>query len=155
MKIVFLGGAALALAGLMAAAAPAGSAPLQTPAPAITLFAKLTAAAERPGPGDPKGSGSVVLHVEPAKDRVCYELSVQGVAVTMAHIHQATAEDTGPPLADLKPPGKDGKSSGCFEAGPVMLEGLTANPGAYYVNVHSAQHQGGALRGQLGSPSAP
>ena len=79
---------ALAAAGLSSAAETKAKAPAAGP----TLKATLTGAAEKPKPGDPKGSGTVTLHINPAKDQVCYELQVKGVApVTMAHIHQVFA----------------------------------------------------------------
>lgn len=122
----------------------------KAPAAVVTLKAKLTGAAEKPTPGDPKGAGSVILRVDNAKTRICYELRVRGIApATMAHIHQAPATESGPPLAFLNAPGADGKSSSCVEAGPVLRQGLTENPTAYYVNVHNEPYKGGALRGQL------
>lgn len=137
---------ALAAAGFASAAQPRAKAPAVGP----TLKATLTGAAEKPTAGDPKGSGKATLHVDPAREQVCYELQVKGIApATMAHIHQAPPSESGPPLAELKAPGADGKSSGCVAAGPVLLKGLTDNPSAYYVNVHNAQYKGGALRGQL------
>jgi hypothetical protein len=146
-------GAALALSALLGlAAGSAGAADTKAHVPAAlpTLTATLTGAAEKPTAGDPKGSGTVTLRVDAAKDQVCYELQVKGIGpATMAHIHQAPPDESGPPLANLKAPGRDGKSAGCVEAGPIMLDGLTNNPGAYYVNVHNAQYKSGALRGQL------
>lgn len=142
--------AAPVLAVVLALAAAGFASAATAPAAGPTLKATLTGAAEKPTPGDPKGSGKATLHVDTPGDQVCYELQVKGVAtVTMAHIHQAPPGESGPPLADLKAPGPDGKSSGCVPAGPVLLKGLTDNPSAYYVNVHNAQYPGGALRGQL------
>jgi hypothetical protein len=132
--------AALALAAGAADAAPK----------AFTLKAVLSGAAEKPQAGDPKGSGKVTLHVDPAKDQICYQLQVKGIGpATMAHVHMAPPNESGPPLAQLQPPGADGKSSGCVAAGPVLLKGLQDNPAAYYVNVHNDAYKGGALRGQL------
>lgn len=137
----------LATAGVCSAAEVKAKAP----AASTMLKAKLTGAAEKPTPGDPKGSGTASIRLDPAKEQVCYELQVKGIApATMAHIHQAPATDAGPPVVELKAPGPDGKSSGCVAAGPALLKGLTDNPSAYYVNVHNAPYQGGAVRGQLG-----
>jgi len=141
---------ALSLSALTSAAA------IAAPSASPTLKATLTGAAERPGPGDPKGSGTAVLRVDASKDLVCYELQVKNIGpISMAHIHQAPPEDSGPPLAELTPPGPDGKSAGCVEAGPMMLEGLTSNPAAYYVNLHTKEHPAGALRGQLAKAPGP
>ncbi|HYC96051.1 MAG TPA: CHRD domain-containing protein, partial [Sphingomicrobium sp.] len=38
------------------------------------LTASLTGAAERPGPGDTDGSGSITITVNPGQKRICYEL---------------------------------------------------------------------------------
>lgn len=144
---------ALAAFLALAAAGSAGQAQSQATTPAVgpTLKATLTGAAEKPAPGDPKGSGSAILHVDSGKRQVCYELTVKGVApATAAHIHQAPPGEAGPPIVQLKTPGADGKSAGCVAAGPVLLKGLTDNPSAYYVNVHNAPYPSGALRGQLG-----
>ena len=148
IKIRHAAPAFAAALGLAAAAGLAGAA--KAPATGPTLKATLTGAAEKPTPGDPKGSGKVTLHVDSAKLQVCYELQVTGIApATMVHIHEAPPTESGPPLAVLQAPGADGKSSGCVEAGPILRKGLTDNPSAYYVNVHNAQYPAGALRGQL------
>jgi Cu/Zn superoxide dismutase len=139
-----------ALAAVLALAAAGFASAAKAPATASTLKATLTGAAEKPTPGDPKGSGKVTLYVDSAKLQVCYELQATGIApATMAHIHQAPPAESGPPLAILQAPGADGKSSGCVEAGPILRMGLIDNPSAYYVNVHNAQYPAGALRGQL------
>jgi hypothetical protein len=144
----FAPGAASAFALLLAAAA--GTAAAQPMQSAPMLSATLSGPAEHP-PGDPKGAGTAMLHIDQAKQEVCYELQVQNIApATMAHIHMAPATESGPPVAELKAPGADGKSSGCVAAAPALLKGLTDNPSAYYVNVHNAEHPAGAVRGQLG-----
>jgi hypothetical protein len=50
----------------------------------------LTGAAEAPGPGDPDGSGTADLRVNPGAARICVDLAVQGIEpATAAHIHRA------------------------------------------------------------------
>jgi hypothetical protein len=146
------GGAAPAITVVLALAA-AGFAPgaqAWAKAAGPMLKATLSGGAEKPTAGDPKGSGSAMLHLDTAKQQVCYDLAVKGIGpATMAHIHQAPADAAGPPVAALKPPGADGKSSGCVAADAALLKGLAENPSGYYVNVHNAQYQGGAVRGQL------
>jgi hypothetical protein len=52
-------------------------------------MATLTGDAEVPGPGDPKGSGTVQVTLDPDTGEVCYELSVANIQeATAAHIHE-------------------------------------------------------------------
>lgn len=118
----------------------AGGRPLET---------MLTGAAEVPGPGDPDGSGTAKITVNPGQEEICYELEVEGIApATMAHIHVGTADKSGGVVVTLDPP-TDGTSSGCVAvARPLALE-ILQNPENYYVNVHNNEFRPGALRGQL------
>ena len=49
----------------------------------------------------------------------------------------------------LKPPGPDGKIKDCATADAAVVKDILANPGGYYVNVHTADFRPGAIRGQL------
>jgi CHRD domain len=52
-------------------------------------MAMLTGVAEVPGPGDPMGSGTVQVTLNPDTGEVCYELSVANIQeATAAHIHR-------------------------------------------------------------------
>jgi hypothetical protein len=139
LKMAALAVAAASLAGL----ALAGSAQAEE-----TLKAKLTGAAEKPA-GDPKGAGSATVKVDTAKNQVCYELKVEGLTGTMAHIHKGAADASGPVAVPLTAPDAAGKSQGCATADAAVVKDIAANPGGYYVNVHSAAFPGGAIRGQL------
>ena len=116
--------------------------------------AKLTGAAEVPV-ADPDGSGTAVIRVNVGKKRVCWQLSVSGVAAsTAAHIHKAAAGSNGPVVVTLSAPdASTGKASGCTSVtDKALLKGLIQKPSEYYVNVHNAEFPGGALRGQLAKP---
>ena len=109
----------------------------------------LTGAAEVPGPGDPDGSGTATLTVNPGLGQVCYTLMVEGVEpIRAAHIHVGTADVAGPVVVPLLPP-VDGSSSGCAEVSRELALAIIQNPENYYVNVHNAFFPAGALRGQL------
>lgn len=113
------------------------------------LDATLTGAAEVPGPGDPDGSGSVVITVNYGQARVCWELSVTAIApATAAHIHDAPVGVASGVVVSLSPP-TSGSSSGCTSVDPELAKDILKNPEAYYVNVHNAGFPGGAIRGQL------
>ncbi|MGH2489724.1 MAG: CHRD domain-containing protein [Candidatus Limnocylindria bacterium] len=108
---------------------------------------QLTGAAEVPGPGDADATGTAIIVVVPALDRVCWMLSWENVdgTVVAAHIHgPATTSQAAGVLVPLSvnPP------FGCTTDSDA--DAIAANPGNYYVNVHSSPNfPGGAIRGQL------
>ena len=112
----------------------------------------LTGAAEVPGPGDPDGSGTAHLTLNPGLEQVCYEISVSNITLpaTGAHIHRGTATESGPVVVHLMQPGATGTSSGCTTASRELILAIMQNPEQYYVNVHTQPLYGpGAVRGQL------
>lgn len=117
------------------------------------LRATLTGAAERPGPGDPDGSGSITITVNPGQKRICYELTVAGIDTpTAAHIHIAPTTSPGPIVVPFPAPPL-GSSSGCVAVTSRQAAQLIAKPSAYYFNVHNAAFGPGAIRGQLAKAS--
>lgn len=111
----------------------------------------LTGEAEVPGPGDPDGSGTASLTLNPGLEEVCFELSVSNIALPAigAHIHVGTADVAGPVVVPLIPPDESGTSSGCVHADRDLILQIIRNPEGYYVNVHSTEFPPGAVRGQL------
>jgi hypothetical protein len=104
---------------------------------------------EIPGPGDPDGSGSARLAINPGIGEICYELTVSDVEdVTAAHIHRAPPDSAGPVVVPLDAPA-DGSSEGCITVDRELALDILKNPESYYVNVHSQNHPAGAVRGQL------
>jgi len=142
--VYFLLAASLLLAATsLAAAGAAGGRPFST---------ELTGAAEAPGPGDPDGSGSAKLTLNPGLEQVCWQISVADVApITAAHIHKAPAGVAGGVVVPLflPLPDADGNSSGCIAADRELILDIIQNPEEYYVNVHNTDFPAGALRGQL------
>jgi hypothetical protein len=113
------------------------------------LQTSLTGAAEVPGPGDPDGTGTASVTVNPGQNRVCYELAVSNIdAANAAHIHEAAAGAAGPVVVGLTAP-SDGDSSGCVDVTRELALEILKRPQDYYVNVHNAAFPAGAVRGQL------
>jgi hypothetical protein len=111
----------------------------------------LTGAAERPGPGDPDGTGTAWLSINVGLRQVCYTLEVANIILPAvgAHIHEAPVTDPGPVVIPLISPDASGVSGGCATADRALLIDILANPDEYYVNVHSSDFPAGAVRGQL------
>jgi hypothetical protein len=110
----------------------------------------LTGAAEVPGPGDTDGTGTAKLTLNPGKNQVCYELSVDKIAsANGAHLHAGAVDKAGPPVLTLTAPA-NGSSKECAPLEREKIMDIIKNPGNYYVNVHNAEFPNGALRGQLG-----
>ena len=116
-----------------------------------TFVLTLTGAAEGPGLGDPDGSGTAELRIDPEAGRFCYRLTVADIApARLAHIHRSPAGEAGGPIVVTMEAPTDGDSEGCVTIARELALSLLQNPAAYYVNVHNAEHPGGAVRAQLG-----
>ena len=123
------------------------------------IKATLSGENEVPGPGDPNGKGKFKATL--GEDTLCYTLSVKKVAdAVAAHIHVGGADVAGPIAVTLLTPQNGQPVSECLTAVPdeedtqvtlsvSELAAIAADPGAYYVNVHSAEFPAGAVRGQL------
>ncbi|HET9638689.1 MAG TPA: CHRD domain-containing protein [Allosphingosinicella sp.] len=110
----------------------------------------MTGAYERPGPGDPDGTGTASFRINPGEGQVCYTLAVANIeAATLAHIHRAPSDRPGPIVVHLNPP-TDGKSKGCAAVTSDLANEMIQTPSAFYVNVHNTPFPAGAVRGQLG-----
>jgi hypothetical protein len=114
------------------------------------IVVEMTGAQEAPGPGDPDGTGTAWFWINPGQGELCYVLEVENIApAAAAHIHLAPAGSPGPVVIPLIAP-TSGSSSGCTSADRELLVAILVDPSAYYVNVHNADFQPGAVRGQLG-----
>ena len=101
-----------------------------------------------PGPGDPTGSGTVVVTLKPDTSEVCYELSVANVQeATAAHIHKGKKGEEGPVAVPLDAP-KTGTAKGCAQAEVVVIDAIMEAPTDYYVNIHTAAFPRGAVSGR-------
>ena len=73
--------ALISMSALLATALIATAASSQTAANGgRKLQTSLTGAAEAPNPGDPDGSGTASVIVNPGQGRICYELTVSNIA---------------------------------------------------------------------------
>ena len=114
------------------------------------LTATLTGAAEVPNPGDPDGTGTAVIRINPGQERLCFTLQVVGIdPARAAHIHRGAPGVAGPVVVPLAPP-TAGTSEGCITVTRELAQQLIRDPASFYVNIHNAPFPTGALRGQLG-----
>jgi hypothetical protein len=96
---------------------------------------------------DVPGSGSGTIKVA-SDGTVSGTVTTSGVAGVAAHIHMGRVGTTGPVIVPLKKTGDNAWS---------VPEGAKLNPeqmaaykaGDLYVNVHTAAHKGGEVRGQI------
>jgi hypothetical protein len=117
--------------------------------------ALMTGANEVPGPGDADATGHATVMIWPGEDRVCWVLSWNRIdgTVVAAHIHgpATTAQAVPPVVTFFQGVPHDGTDTdrGCTTSA-AWADAIVADPGSFYVNVHSAPDFGpGAIRGQL------
>lgn len=143
--------AAIAGFALLIPAMPASAA-------VTTLEAELIGGdAEVPDPGDPNGSGGARITINVQKEKVCFTIVVLEIILpaAAAHIHEGAAGVAGDIVVTLVPPEEIGGtgiglSTGCVRNQPrPLLRDIKNNPDQFYVNVHTSDFPGGAVRGQL------
>lgn len=113
-------------------------------------FTASLSGANEVGVGDPDGSGTARVTVNPGKNLICWDITVENInGATRGHIHEAAAGKNGPIVVEF------------FEAGATQLQGCTSpkpgttareilkDPANYYVNIHNDEYPAGAVRGQL------
>lgn len=122
------------------------------------LYAIMTGAAERPGPGDPDGIGRSVITIDDETNQLC--LALQFVNVTLPttglHIHIAPPTAPGPIVVPFSNPTTNQFFECVTVANEALLDNIAANPQQYYINLHTLPDFGpGAIRGQLQHVSPP
>jgi hypothetical protein len=105
------------------------------------------------------GSGFFSYTIE--GDQLCYTLEVRDLTMApfAAHLHPGPRHVAGPADVGLQtPPAATSTVSGCITAvegatgqalSTVELAAIAADPGSWYVNVHTNNWPGGEVRGQL------
>jgi hypothetical protein len=122
---------------------------------ALFLTAKLTGANEVPGPkpvGDKDGSGEALVKVK--GNRVTFALSWQGIgAPTLGHIHQGKAGVNGEVkvmfFGTPMPATANAAAGAVTVTDPAIADAIRKDPSGFYVNLHTEELTGGAIRGQL------
>jgi hypothetical protein len=114
------------------------------------LAVTMTGIQEVPGPGDPDGIGTVEIRIVPGDGQICWNLYARGIdPATAAHIHRGGAGLAGPAVVTLTTPDGDGRSQGCIIVDVGLARAIATRGFDFYVNVHTAPHPTGAIRGQL------
>lgn len=133
------------------AAATLGLSSFSISATADELLFKLSGDAEVP-PVVTTASGAGAITVNPDMS-VSGKVTTSGVAGTMAHIHAGKAGANGPVVVTLT---KSGDNVWLVPDGTRLSETAyqSYKAGELYVNVHSAEHKPGEIRGQLNPPKA-
>lgn len=113
----------------------------------VTLTASLSGASEVP-PNGRTGSGSAEVTFNRETRDLRYTVRYSGLSgpATAAHIHGPAAPTANAPVVVLFDTVAS-PISGTSRLSPAQAADLLA--GRYYVNVHTAAHPGGEIRGQL------
>jgi hypothetical protein len=124
----------------------------EEPTDSSHFIARMTGDQEVPKKGPAGGRGLARLDVDPYEHRVCYELSYEGIGkLTGGHIHRGEQGTSGPAVVNFDV-ARNGDRA-CVPGNPRVLRDMQAQPQHYYVNLHTAEHPDGAIRGQVDYPT--
>lgn len=99
--------------------------------------------------GDPDGSGTANLTLNQGQGEICFNIQVSNIGTIRAgHIHVGVAGTNGPVVVDFNPV-VNGLNNCVSGVDRDLIKAIRQNPAGYYVNVHTNEFPGGAVRGQL------
>lgn len=113
---------------------------------AATIQVKLSGDQEIPAvQTSASGSGTITVNDDKS---ISGSITTQGVKATAAHIHAAPPGRSGPPVVTLVANGENGWA---VPAGTKLTDEQYAayQAGHFYINVHSAEHKPGEIRGAV------
>ena len=143
---------AVILAACLTAAAWAG--PAQAAPQSFKV--QLTGAQSVP-PVDTTATGTADITYDPATREVTWTITYSGLAggATMAHFHGPAAEGkNGPVVVWLSKQGSPAASPFAGQATLTPEQAQQFVAGEWYVNVHTAAHPAGEIRGQVKPPKS-
>ena len=118
-----------------------------------TLGAVLTGSQETP-PNNTPGFGNATVTFDSTRTNITVTITVAnlGSPINNFHIHEQVAGVAGGVVVDLIGLGgvfNNGTMTGTFPIAADVAQRMLQNPNRFYVNVHTTQFPGGAIRGQL------
>jgi hypothetical protein len=121
---------------------------------AQTYGVVMTGPQERPTPTTSTGWGNATVTFDSTRSNINVAITVKGLtsAINGAHIHEkATGSDVGNIVVGFTPLASftNGKLTGTFPIDSAVAARLVANPGNFYMNVHTTVNPGGEIRGDL------
>lgn len=121
---------------------------LSVSAGAQTFVANLNGANEVP-PADPDGTGTATVTL--VGTTVNYTINVANITLPPVgqHIHLGAAGVNGPIVIALTGTWVGGTLVGSTTTDNATANAIITNPAGWYVNVHTTDFPGGAIRGQL------
>jgi len=136
------------------------SGPATVPQQSVKYMAKMNGATETP-PNTEKATGTATLTL--AGNQLRYTITVQGLSgpATAAHIHLGKVGVSGPPVYTftIKKIADGTLAEGSVDLTKDVSKGVSGdslkvllNNGNAYVNVHTAAHGAGEIRGQVAKP---
>jgi CHRD domain len=129
---------------------------LQTATAATISFKVPLSAAEQVPPLSSAGKGTAVLTWDPSTRVLTWNITDSGLTgpVTMAHFHNGPKGKNGPVVIWLTKKGEAtaGSIEGKATLTPAQVKEFEA--GDWYINVHTKDHPGGEIRGQVKPPKS-
>ena len=124
---------------------------LATASPALAEMVKMTAtldAAQEVPPNDSAGKGTADVSFDTESKKLDWTLEYSGLTdeATAAHFHGPAAKGEN---ADVAVPIEDAKSGAKGSATLTDAQAADLTAGRYYINVHTAAHPDGEIRGQV------
>jgi hypothetical protein len=113
----------------------------------MTMKVNLTGAAEVPAVTSP-GKGTADVSFDSATKTLTWKVTYSGLTgpATMAHFHGPAEAGKNAPVAV---PFKDAASGAEGSATLTDAQAADLMAGKYYINIHTAAHPGGEIRGQV------